>query len=359
MKAVAVYPGKKESAHLREVPRPEAGPAEVLVRVVRAGLDGTDFEINDGLYGEAPPGQDYLIIGHESLGVVEEVGPEAHGFEVGDMVVGTVRRPGGCINCRAGEADMCIDGDYTERGIYRAHGYLVDYYVEAPDYLVKLPSDYEPFGVLLEPMTIAEKGIFQAKEIQRRMVWEPSRAVVLGGGPLGLLATMLLRNRGLETYTVGREDEGADSPMQRLLAEMGSVYLDSRVDPIKELGSNLGRIDLIFEATGNSAVVFDALQALGANGVMCLTGLPGGDAQREVAADEVSREMVLGNKVVFGSVNANRRDFEKGVERLGKVRQKWPGLLERFITRRLPVEKYEEALTRPGDDVKTVLEFHS
>ena len=359
MKAVAVHPGETGSAHLREVPTPDFGSGEVLVRVIQVGLDGTDTEINEGLYGEAPPGEDYLIIGHESLGVIEEVGSGVSDLSVGDLAVATVRRPGGCINCRAGESDMCLDGDYTERGIKGAHGFLADYYVEAPEYLVTLPAEYEPLGVLLEPITIAEKGIVQALEIQRRMAWEPSRALVLGAGPLGLLATALLRNMGLETYTVARAPVETGNLKQQLLAEMGVTYLSSREHPIHELGSELGRIDLIFEATGNSGVVFDAMESLGVNGVMCLTGVTGGDAMREIPADKINLEVVLGNKVVFGSVNANRRYFELGVGHLGEIRNKWPGLLERFFTQRLSIEEFEKGLHRPKDDIKTVVELHS
>lgn len=359
MKAVAVHPGEKGSAHLRDVPTPEAGPGQVLVRVIRVGLCGTDAKISEGLIGEAPPGDDYLIIGHESLGIVEEVGPGVSSISVGDLVVATVRRPGGCINCRFGESDMCLDGDFTERGIWRAHGFLVDYYVEVPDYLVTMPADYDRIGVLLEPLAIVEKGIIQSLEIQRRMVWEPRRALVLGAGPLGLLATALLRNIGLETYTMDQEPAGSGSLRQQLLGEMGATYLSSREHAIHLLGNHLGRIDLIFEATGNSGVVFDAIQALGVNGVMCLAGVPTGNAIREIPADKINLEMVLGNKVILGIVNANRRYFDLGVTRMGEIRDKWPGLLERFLTQRLSIEEFEKELPRPMDDIKTVVDLQS
>ena len=344
---------------MREVPLPPVGEGQVLVRVIRVGLDGTDTEIDEGLYGEAPRGSEYLIIGHESLGLVEEVGPGVSGLGVGELVVATVRRPGGCLNCRAGESDMCLDGDYTERGIRGAHGYLADYYVETPENLVTLPAECEPVGVLLEPMSIVEKGLVQSMYIQGRLAWEPRRALVVGAGTLGLLAALLLRNMGLETYVVSRGSAEAGSIRQKLLDGMGAYYLSSREHPISQLGGELGRIDLIFEATGNSGVVFDAAQALGVNGVMCLTGVTGGDARMEVPADKIYMGMVLGNKVVFGSVNANRRYFESGVIHMGRVRNKWPGLLERFITQRLSIEEFEKGLHRPKGDVKTVIEMGS
>ena len=175
--------GEKGSAHLREVPTPDFGSGEVLVRVIQVGLDGTDTEINEGLYGEATPGDNYFIIGHESLGVVEEVSSGVSDINVGDLVVATVRRPGGCLNCQAGENDMCLDGNYTEWDIKGAHGFLTDYYVEVPDYLVTLPAEYEPVGVLLEPITVAEKGIVQALEIQRRMAGSLGAPSCSGQGP--------------------------------------------------------------------------------------------------------------------------------------------------------------------------------
>lgn len=358
MKAVAVTPGKPESARLIDVPPPVPDRHEVLVRVMQVGIDGTDMEINEGLYGEAPPGSDYLIMGHESLGVVESAPPNS-GFEPGDLVVATVRRPcpQRCLNCREGESDMCITGDYSERGIKALHGYLTEYYTEAPEYLVKVPPELRHVAVLLEPLSIVEKAITQVYRIQERMHWQPKTALVLGAGTIGLLATMLLQNLGLSTHTLATRPPGSDKAVRVELT--GAEYLSSRDHSMEDIHRELGNIDIIIEATGNSTVVFEAMRILGTNGVMSLIGVTGGDKRLEVCADCLNLEFVLGNKVVFGSVNANRSYFEKGILHMIEFKQRWPRLLDSMITRRHRIEDYAEALQRQRDDIKTVIELYS
>lgn len=356
MKALTITPGVASSARLVELPRPQPGPGEVLVRTLEVGICGTDRELNAGSYGEAPPGASHLVIGHECLGEVAAVGEGAVGFAPGDLVVPTVRRPDGCPNCQAGEWDMCLWGGYTERGIKGRHGFTAEYFAEEPPYLVKLPPELRAFGVLLEPLSIVEKAISQALRIQERLLWRPSQALVLGVGPIGLLATALLRLRGLKTWAL------ATSPRQslkaRLAQEVGADYLEARQAPLEQLGKSAiggGNLDLIIEATGASSVAFGAMAALGTNGVLALTGVSAGHLRLEVPADALNLSLVLGNKVVFGSVNANRSHFFAGVRHLAEIENRWPGWLARLITRRLPMEAFAQALKPSPDDIKTVL----
>src|SRR6266851_3907226 len=208
MKAICVIPGKPNSIHLREVPKPRLEDVPhgrgVLVKGLRVGLDGTDKEINAAEYGAAPPGDDFLILGHESFGQVEAVGPNVTELKPGDYVAATVRRPGHSIYDQIGTYDMTTDDTYFERGINLRHGYLTEYYVDDVEYVVKVPQGLREVGVLLEPTTVVEKGIAQAYEIQRRLrVWKPQRAAVMGSGTIGLLATLVLRLRGLQVTTFG------------------------------------------------------------------------------------------------------------------------------------------------------------
>lgn len=353
MRAVVVTPGQSGSARLADVPDPRPAAGDALVRLVRAGACGTDAEIDRGDFGQAPDGDDYLVIGHENLGRVERgAGP----FAVGALVVATVRRPDDCPNCRVGEVDMCLAGGYTERGIKARHGFWAEAYAESPDFLVELPPELEPIGVLLEPMSVVEKAVRQSYALQRRMRWEPQRAVVLGAGPIGLLATFLLRLRGLDVVTVARSQ---GTRAAELAVAAGARYLSSRDVPIPELGRELGPIDLIVEATGNGQVVFEALRALGTNGVLCLTSITGGHRPVELDVDHLNLRLVLDNLAVFGSVNANRVDFEQGVADLNLARTRWPGLLDRLITRRLPLAEFRAALDGSPGDIKTVLEIES
>lgn len=354
MKAIAVTPRVSSSARLLDVPTPAPGPGEVLVRVLRVGIDGTDGEIAAGLYGEAPPGERDLILGHESLGRVERVEGAAPDLRSGDLVVATVRRPDGCPNCQAGESDMCLWGSYTERGIKGRHGFLAEYYVESPAYLVNVPPDLAPIAVLLEPLSVAYKAITQAFDVQRRLLWQPSQAVVLGAGTLGLLATLLLRLRNLDVTTLERTCK----PVQaRVLATCGAHYASTQDLPVPALPARLGRLDLIVEATGSAQVVFEAMETLGTNGVLVLTGVSSGDQHADVAAGRLSLGFVLGNKIAVGSVNANRRHFAAALQHMAQIEARWPGLLGELITTRLSLDEWPRAFDRPREDVKTVVEF--
>ncbi|MGB6838061.1 MAG: glucose 1-dehydrogenase [Dehalococcoidia bacterium] len=359
MKAVVVTPKKRGSGRLAEVPDPQPKKGEVLVRVHEVGLDGTDLEILEGQYGEAPPGEDYLVIGHESLGRVGEVTDGTEGLSPGDWVVAMVRRPDPvpCRNCAADEWDMCLNGLYTERGIKGRHGFLAEFYAEAPKFLVRVPEELSAFAVLLEPVSIVEKAVEQIKRIQARMVWQPERAIVLGAGPIGLLAAMLLRLEGIEVHIYNRSER----KVKRDVTEsIGANYISAEESPLAhELAEEIGPVDIVVEATGFSPLAFDAMDIVGPNGIVCLTGVSGGSRTLEVSADHLNLEMVLMNKVVFGTVNANRRQFESGVGHLQEIEARWPGVLSRMITRRLPMEHFAEAVQRSPQDVKTVLEIAS
>ena len=335
MKAIAVLPGQANSMHMREVTKPSCAEIPngrgVVVKVLKVGVDGTDKEINAAEYGAAPPGFDYLITGHESFGRVESVGPNVTELVPGDYVVATVRRPGSSIYDRIGTYDMTTDDMYYERGINLRHGYLAEYYVDDPEYIVKIPPGLKNVAVLLEPTTVVEKGIAQAYEIQRRLrVWRPRRAAVMGAGTIGLLAALALRLRGLEVTVFGRT--AAPYLNSDLIEAIGARYESTASTPIAEGARKYGPFDLIFEATGASPVVFESMLALGKNGVLVLSSVTGGDRKVEVPADRINLEFVLGNKVMVGTVNANREYFEMGVKDMAHAESQYPGWLGRLLT---------------------------
>ena len=339
MKAVAVFPGKPDSMHLATMPKPTVGEIAdgrgVLVKVLRVGVDGTDKEINAAEYGAAPPGYDFLVTGHESFGRVEEVGPNVTELQPGDYVVATVRRPGSSIYDRIGTYDMTTDDVYFERGINLRHGYLTEYYVDDPEYIVKVPPALREVAVLLEPTTVVEKGIAQAYEIQRRLrVWRPRRAAVMGAGTIGLLAALALRLRGLEVTVFGRTAKPYLN--SDLIEALGARYESTADVSILDGAARFGPFDLIFEATGASPVVFESMQALGKNGVLVLSSVTGGDRRIEVPADRINLEFVLGNKVMVGTVNANREYFEMGVKDMAHAEAQYAGWLKQLLTH--PVE---------------------
>lgn len=363
MKAIAVFPGKPDSVHLADLPMPSVeevpGGRGVLVKVLRVGVDGTDREINNAEYGAPPPGDDFLVLGHESFGQVVEVGPNVAELQPGDYVVATVRRPGSSIYDQIGTYDMTTDDTYFERGINLRHGYLTEYYVDDPEYLVQIPQGLKEIGVLLEPTTVVEKGIAQAYEIQRRLrVWRPRRAAVLGAGTIGLLATLVLRLRGLEvtTFALNRKPYAN----AELVEAVGGRYVSTKETPLLEGARQFGPFDLIFEATGYAPIVFESMQALGKNGVLVLASVTGGDHRVEVPADKINLDFVLGNKVMVGTVNANREYFESGVKDLAQAEAQFPGWLSRLLTHPVRgLEQYPrlmETLIEARDAIKVYCE---
>ncbi len=335
MKAIAVFPRKPDSVHLAELPMPSVddvpGGRGVLIRVLKCGVDGTDKEINAGDYGATPPRCGFLVLGHENFGRVEVVGKNVSEVAPGDYVVATVRRPGRSLYDLIGTSDMTTDDSYFEHGINLLHGFLTEYSVEDADFVVKVPQGLKDVAVLLEPLTVAEKGITQAYEIQRRLrVWRPRRAAVMGAGTIGLLATLVLRLRGLAVTTFGltpRPYLNSD-----LIEALGARYVSTLETPLLEEARKSGPYDLIFEATGFSPVVFESMQALGKNGVLVLSSVTGGNREVTVPADKINLDFVLGNKVMVGTVNANREYFENGAKDMAQAEAQYPGWLSKLLT---------------------------
>ena len=335
MKAIAVFPGEMNSVHLADLPKPSvteiANGRGVLVKVLRVGVDGTDKEINAAEYGAAPPGSKFLVLGHESFGQVEDVGPNVWEVQPGDYVVATVRRPGSSIYDLIGTNDMTTDDTYYERGINLRHGFLTEYYVDDVEYIAKVPPALKEVGVLLEPTTVVEKGIHQAYEIQRRLrVWHPRRAAVLGAGTIGLLATLVLRLRGLDVTTFGLERKPYLN--SDLIEALGARYESTRDVPLLDGARKFGPFDLMFEATGFSPIVFESMQAIGKNGVLVLSSVTATGQKVEVPAGKINLEFVLGNKVMVGTVNANREYFDMGARDLAHAEALYPGWLKRLLT---------------------------
>lgn len=338
MKAITVFPGKKMSAHVTDLPKPSVDDVPdargVLVKVLRVGLDGTDKEIDAGEYGAAPPGSDFLVMGHESLGIVEEVGSAVTELAPGDYVASMVRHRGASIYDAIGMPDMTTDDVYREHGINHLHGFLREYYVKTPEYLIKVPRGLKKVGVLLEPTSVIEKGILQAYKIQRRLgVWLPKRAAVLGAGTIGLLATLGLRIRGMKVVTFGLDDPPFLN--SDLVDALGASYNSTRRRTLTEVSEQEGPFDLIFEASGYSPLLFEAMRALGKNGVLVASSVTGGRREINVPADAINLGFVLGNKVLVGTVNAGREDFEAAVRGLAMSEAEYPGWLERLFTRQV------------------------
>src|ERR1051325_8819055 len=364
MKAIAVHPGKPNSMHLREIPEPKvtdvADGRGVKVKVLRVGVDGTDKEINAAEYGAAPAGDEYLVTGHESFGQVVDVGPNVPTtIRPGTYVVASVRRPGSSIYGKIGLQDFTTDDVYYERGINLLHGYLTEHYVEDSNYVFPLPESLRDVGVLLEPPTVAEKGVNQAYEIQRRLkIWEPRRACILGSGTIGLLMALVARLRGLELTVLSLPQKpyrNAD-----LVEQLGGHYFSSQEHTLAEVSEQRGPVDLMMDATGFSPLVWEAAELLGKDGVLVLSSITGGDRKAEINSDAINQSFVLGNKVMVGTVNASPADYRSGIDDLIKAEALYPGWLAQLLTTPIHgLERYDEmirALTEDRDAIKVFVE---
>lgn len=348
MRALAVRPGQAGSAEVVDMPEPTEADGSVLVETLDVGICGTDVEITTGAYGEAPPGSDHLVLGHESLGRVLEA-PGGSGLVEGDLVVGIVRRPDPvpCPSCAAGEWDMCRNGRYTERGIKQLHGFASERYRIEPEFAVKLAPGLDDVGVLLEPTTVVAKAWEHVELIGQRSPWKPRTVAVTGAGPIGLLAALLAAQKGLEVHVL---DIVEDGPKPELVSQLGATY---HTKPIAELGFGP---DVILECSGVPSVVMDTLFHTGQSGVVCLTGVSPAGRKMTVDAGMLGREIVLQNDAIFGSVNANRRHYEQAARALVDADKDW---LAGMITRRVPLGDFQGALERRDGDVKTVLDMRA
>jgi glucose 1-dehydrogenase len=360
MRAIAVSPKRKNSAELMELDDPRPGMDECLVDVLEVGMDATDREIAGGEYGEAPAGEARLVIGHECVGRVRRGprgGGDRTGVREGDLVVPMVRRPcpQRCPNCDAGAEDFCSTGDYLERGIKGAHGYLCERFTERPDYLVPVPEQLRTVAVLLEPLAILERTYRQIFEIQQRMIWAPRLVLITGAGNMGIMGALLARLADLETVVYSRgPGRGAAGG---IMEQIGCSYVDSEEQELDRVVKEFGNPDIAIEGTGFSPLAWQCAGALATNGVACLLSVTHGDATAEIPSDELNTKLVLGNRTVFGSVNAHRTDFEQGVDDLLAIRERWPGALERFITHRRRLGEFRDALEEDDPaELKTIIE---
>jgi glucose 1-dehydrogenase len=348
MRALTVAPGVANSARVEDVPDPPITDGAVLVRTLALGVCGTDREIVSGHYGWAPPGQKRLVIGHESLGVVQEA-PADCGIKAGDLVVGIVRRPDPvpCPACAVGEWDMCRNGRYTERGIKERNGYGADFFRIEPDFVVNIDRSLGNVGVLVEPTSVVAKAWDHTERIgQRSRSWQPKTLLVTGAGPIGLLAALIGVQRGLDVHVLDHNDDGSKSEVVRMLG--GKFHLGSLND-LESL-----KPDILMECTGAPTVVRDALGRTASGGIVCLVGVSSPGPALDVDVGGVNRTMVLNNDTVFGTVNANRKHYQTAVETLQRADKTW---LERLITRRVPVEQWTQALQQQPDDIKVVVDF--
>jgi threonine dehydrogenase-like Zn-dependent dehydrogenase len=354
MDAVAVH-REDRTPRVVEMPTPEPGAGEALVRTLRVGVDGTDHEVVEGVHGGFPEGADQMVLGHEAVGVVED--PSGTGFEAGDVVVPTVRRPPNGTNeyFERGEPDYAPEGEYVERGIVGAHGFMAEYFTSPAEFLVEIPPGLAEWGFLVEPISVSEKAFELAAAARSSFDWSPDSAIVLGNGSLGLLtlAMLALDDRFERTYCLGRRDR--PDPTIDVIEALDATYVDSRETPVDELPAAHEAVDFVYEATGHARHAFDCVEALAPNGVAALLGVPG-DWAFEVEGGRLHRELVLHNKALVGSVNSGVGHFEAAVETLSAL-PAW--VLDDVVTGIHGTDELDAAFATDDRTIKTAVQFTS
>jgi threonine dehydrogenase-like Zn-dependent dehydrogenase len=347
MRALTVQPGVANSLRVEEVPEPPLPEGAILARGIALGVCGTDREIVAGYYGKAPPGRERLILGHESLGRVEQA-PSASGFAPGDLIVGFVRHPDPvpCPACAAGEWDMCRNGEYTEHGIKARNGFGAEFFRIEPEFAIKLDPAMGELGVLLEPTSVVAKAWDHIDGVGRRShSWRPKTVLITGAGPIGLLAALIGMQRGLEVHLL---DHNAKGPKPELGRSLGANYHAS------DIASLDLQPDILIECTGAVPVIAGALGRVAPSGVLCLAGVTAPGRMAEIDIGALNRAMVLNNQVVFGSVNANRTHYEAAAQALARADKTW---LRKLITRRVPLDRAPEALEHRRGDIKVIIDI--
>lgn len=368
MKAVAVFPRERD-VRLIDTPEPVLSrPDHVKLRTLDVGVCGTDREICGFHYGFPPDGVDHLVIGHECVGEVVEVGSAVKSFKKGDLAVLTVRRPcerAECVSCAEDRQDFCYTGAFAERGIKQQHGFMTEFVVDRERYLIPVPVSLRDEAVLVEPLTIAEKALIEVWQVQQRLPWSCPQAgkakpghchhaVILGAGPIGLLGAMAFANAGFSTFVYSREDEHSDKA--DLVRSFGATYISANVTPVEKLSDRIGTIDVVYEATGASKLSFDVLKHVGPNAAFVFTGVPGLKGPTSIDADAIMRNMVLKNQVLLGTVNAGRDAFEAAIRDLAEFKTRWPDALRRLITGRYSVAEFKQPLLS-SEGIKNVIRF--
>ena len=341
MQALVTRPGTTGSTHVADVAEPTG--EGVLVRVLEVGVCGTDREISHGLFGVAPDDESELVLGHELLGMVERDG---HGHARGDLVTAIVRRScHHCFACEEGFPDSCLTGDYSERGITRLDGFARELVVEDPTQLIPVPRSLRRVGVLAEPTSICARALRHARAIGDRQPWRLTRALVIGGGAVGMLTAVLLRLDGVDVTVASLE------PRNELAEAIGARYVETKGTPLTELG----RFDLVVEAAGDAQLMADSLGLLSRSGVACLLGIDGRKQRVTIDGPTIGVDTILENRVLFGSVNASRQDWLAAVDALERARGRWEDVLEQFISLRVPLDRFEEAFEHNGGKATLVL----
>lgn len=375
MKAVGMLPGTRGLEVLEQeepIIRKQASDIDlILIKPKQIGISAIDRRFAAGELCEPPPGATHLVLGHQMIGRVVEVGPEVEEIKVGDLVIPTVRRGCGlCTQCVRGKSDFCLSGSCADRGICRFHGFMSDYVLERIGYVLVVPPDLEEVAILLTPLSYVEKLISETLHIGHRLDapfpfpehayhykdWGVGKkGFIVGGTALAVMTAFLLRLNSLTTYLMAEHSK--ESPLASLMQEIGVTYIERGSTSIDKIVKDVGHIDLVVEATGTPGLDFGLAELVGWSGVLAITTRPASDTKVTLEANGFFHDRVLRNQILFGAVSAGRRHFVQGLEDLRRLRDKYGSALKRVITHRYAFSDFDAAFANTDQGIiKAVLE---
>ncbi|ACP47762.1 Alcohol dehydrogenase GroES domain protein [Sulfolobus islandicus Y.N.15.51] len=359
MKALVVHPPNKgvEVKEISDIDRSLNGN-EVLIKTIANGICGTDRGIVSGLlkFSRPPTGKNSLVLGHENLGQVIDKGSNVQGLSKGDYVVSIVRRGcGKCSNCLAGRQDFCETGEFVEAGIRGLDGFMREFYIDNTSYLVRIPYEIVDIAVLLEPLSNVVKAYNELMLTQRRMIWwckdgsyGCKNVAVVGSGPIGLLFSLIFSVQGFNTFVLNKRDPFPTEA--EIIEKINAKFINTTKGQLPYV------IDVLIDTSGYPSAFIPLMNKLNKNSAVILFGTTGGE-KFEVNADLITY-LVENNVLLFGSVNASKRDFEEGVNYLTIWKYRYPNVLNKMITRVVKPEEASEILyTKPRGEIKTIISW--
>ncbi len=339
----------------------------VLLRPRFVGICGTDKDVTEKDWGKTPKGERFLVLGHETLAEVIEHGDKVTDVRKGDWVVPTVRLPlKDDIYARIGHTNH-TRSDFVERGISGAHGYLTERVEVSELYLAKVPQAMRSIeATLVEPMSIVANTIDLAWRLQlaKLSVWKPQNALVIGPGPIGLLAAAMLRIKGVDVTVVGRSPE--DCKKADCARRIGATYYRDNSDVAhRELYYNRNsdrKFDFIFEAAGNPVLMYDSYAAVQTNGIIALTGIVENEPKIVPVDINLQGRPTKQNATVIGVVNSNVMHFDDSINHLALIETYWPGWRSSLITN--TIRGFDEVALvdafqrdKGPNDIKTIIDL--
>ncbi len=365
MRTISVADGRTD-AFFSELPEPgQPGPEQVLCRTLQLGICGTDREIVRSGHPKVPPGDVHLALGHECLARVEAVGDQIQNLSVGDLVVPTVRRPVPHPATGASGPEFRLDMEgpwnFTERGIFRQHGFSAPWWLETPEFLLKVDPQLSSVAVLAEPLAVAEKAINEAEILQKARlgaeIWTatPPRVLVLGMGPIGFAAVLAAVARGWPTTLYGRDPQ--ESRRVALCHQLGASYLSAEEVTWQLDDPDADGYDLVIECTGQPQLLVQATGAM-ANAAIQVWLATGGRGDEALNLSEAMFWGFMRSHILMGCVNSAYRDFEDALKHLAWWKSHNEQALQAVITARVPLDQsLWHFSNRQPQGIKVVVEY--